>query len=340
MTEVLVTGATGVVGQEVLRHARRRPGWHVVGASARGDAAAGVHSWRQGQEAAPPALQRPWDVVINAAGKPQWNATPVDAQDSHVRTLAALDDVLGSSTHLVHVSTAFAIGRTGDVESDDPDDYHNNYEWAKAAAERALRHRAPYVTVLRPPLLIGRRSDGFVARFTGMYSILRALTSGHLPALVAERDGLIEMVPTDDFAELAVEAAAGEPSARTWTTGRGADAVTVGDFLTHAFSTLNAWRGERGVNVLDVPKLVTPEQWHRFFHPFIRPHLSTLQSLAIDLLSEFEPYLCRRQPMHVDITIADPVPALRASIRYWADAHPRLAASTPLPWREGIARAQ
>ena len=62
------------------------------------------------------------------------------------------------------------------MSSTDPADYRNTYEWSKAHAERLARELFPQLTIIRPPLIVGRRLDGRAARFAGMYTILRGMT--------------------------------------------------------------------------------------------------------------------------------------------------------------------
>src|SRR5215207_3516390 len=125
---MLVTGATGVVGSELVGSARRA-GWEALGCSARGGSGGAV-AWRMGAEPAPGALRREWDVVVHAAARPRWNLDPATAQESNVLPVAALEQVVGPRTHLVHVSTAYATGLRGDAGSPELADYRNSYEWS------------------------------------------------------------------------------------------------------------------------------------------------------------------------------------------------------------------
>ena len=240
---VLITGATGVVGREVLHQARQCPDLDVVAASFRGQADWGVHAWRMGFEPTPEALRNHYDIVINAAGRPKWNADPDSAHAGNVLSAAALEEVLKPSSHLVHISTAYATGTRGTVDSNELCDYRNTYEWSKAASEREVAHLDAAVTVVRPPLVIGRRSNGTIAKFTGMFTILRSAVAGQLPAIVADPQGLVETVPTDDLASWILAVSADLPLQRTeLTIGRGDDAMSTDELVGLSFATLSEWR--------------------------------------------------------------------------------------------------
>jgi nucleoside-diphosphate-sugar epimerase len=79
------------------------------------------------------------------------------------------------------------VTRRGDVAAgvrawalaEQPGDYRNHYEWSKAAAERLVRERYGDVTIVRPPLVVGRRSDGTVAPHRRL----------HVPARGRDRSG-------------------------------------------------------------------------------------------------------------------------------------------------------
>src|SRR5262245_56531393 len=84
---MLVTGATGVVGHEVVARAQER-GWKVVGCAASGGP--GVVAWPMGQGPPPHDLAGPWDVIVHCAARPRFDLTPEDAYASNVIPLKAL----------------------------------------------------------------------------------------------------------------------------------------------------------------------------------------------------------------------------------------------------------
>lgn len=326
---MLVTGATGVVGWELVQQARAA-GWDVVGCSARGsdDAVA----WRMGVENPPTELDRPWDVIVHAAARPRWNLPPDEAVSSNLDPVAALTTLVSRGTHVIHISTAYAIGLRGDTRSSSLDDYRNTYEWSKAAAERSARERYA-ASIVRPPLILGRRSDGAVKRLSGLYSLLQASVTGALPVLVGDPDADIEVVTTCDVARCVLEAADRGPAESPVVLGGGEHASTVKEVWDHSYSVLNEWRAERGKEELESPVFVTGDQWHRFYLPFARPHLSDIQLRTIDLLSEFIPYLSPVGPLGVNRQVESIRSAVPTVVRAWAERLPGLATRKPRPWK-------
>ena len=336
---VLVTGAGGVLGSEIYEQLRRTPGVHVVGATSRGRPEHGVHAWRMGERPRPPELTGRWDVVVHCAASTRWSMTPAEAHVANIAPMLALEEVVGPRTHLVHVSTAFAGGLTGSTESDDPADYRNAYEWSKAACERVVHERFPGSTIFRPPLIIGRRRDGHVSRFSGIYMFLRAASTGLAPALVAARKGLLDLVPVDDAAARVVALVThNRPRLTTIDIiGRGTRALTVGQTLDVTQAALNDVRAANGLPPIPRPPLIEPERWTRFYLPFARQHLTARQLRTVALLGEFQPYTSIETPFLVTSHVPDLTPALGTAIRHWAQRYPVAALGRPRAWSALVA---
>jgi nucleoside-diphosphate-sugar epimerase len=333
---VLVTGATGLVGSQLAEQLRRE-GAEVVGVSRRGAPHdPNVVVWDMGAEQSPPAvLRRHWDAIVNAAASTRWTMSEEEATAANVASVRALEPLVGAETHVVHVSTAYATGLRGDVESGDPADYRNTYEWSKAHAERVARKAFANLTVVRPPLIVGRRSDGRAARFAGMYTLIRGLTIGTVPAVVANPEARLDAIPVDDLCRLLTELAMGGGRAEraVLTIAAGEMAPCVEEAIGTIVGSLNEWRLARRGEPIEWPPLIEPERWRRFHRPFAQQHLSPRQLLIMGLLESFEPYLTLVEPLHPDIEVGDVLPCLGTSTVYWAEANPRLALLAPRPWR-------
>ncbi|MEU6721104.1 SDR family oxidoreductase [Nonomuraea sp. NPDC046802] len=333
--QVLVTGATGIVGSEVVARLSRRSDVAVTAVSARGDARRGVLAWRLGVESPPPGTAGPWDAIVHAAASTRWSMTSEEAVAANLRSVEALAGLVRDDTRFVHLSTAHSIGHLGDVASDRLDDYRNSYEWSKAASERFVHDELADAVIVRFPIVIGRRADGAITRFTGFYRLLKGFSSGLVPALVALPEAYLDMVPVDDVASQVEKLAVGGRCAETSLVaiGGGRDALRVAEVLELSLSTLNKWRGDQGIRAIGVPPLLTPEQWNRFFLPFAREHLSTVQQRVVDLFKDFQPYLCLTTPFNVTDQIGDLEPALEKAVHYWIQRNPRAATAIPLPWK-------
>jgi nucleoside-diphosphate-sugar epimerase len=328
---VLVTGAGGVLGTEVLAQLRAA-GATVTGVTRSGGPS--VVRWHLGEEPPPRSLTRAWDVVVHSAASTRWTMSEAEARRANIRTTEALGAVVGPETHLVHVSTAFALGLRGSTESPDRGDYRNAYEWSKATSERHVLEQFRHVTIVRPPLIIGRRSDGRVARFTGLYTFFRAAGTGLAPAVVADADAFLELAPVDDVAARIVELALGPRPAEPLidVIGRGDEALCVRRVLELGQQAVNEVRGRHGHAALAPCPLIDPSAWERFYLPFARQQLGSRQLRVLDLLAAFRAYLDVRTPLAVTTRVADVTPAVRRSVRHWAEKNLRVALAEPRAW--------
>lgn len=331
---VLVTGATGLVGSELIEQLRAG-GAEVVGISRRAADDPDIVAWDMSAESPPAPLRRRWGAIVNAAANTRWTMSEEEATAANVVSVRALKPLADAKTHVIHVSTAYAVGLRGDVESASPADYRNTYEWSKAHAERVARETFANLTVVRPPLIVGRRSDGRAARFAGMYTLIRGLTIGTVPAIVADPEARLDAIPVDDLCRLLAELAAGGTRAdeAVLTIAAGEAAPRVEEAIGAIGGSLSEWRSARGHGPIDCPPLIEPERWRRFYRPFAQQHLSPRQLLIMELLESFEPYLALVEPLRPEIEVGDVLPCLRASTAYWAETNPRVATLSPRPWR-------
>jgi nucleoside-diphosphate-sugar epimerase len=332
---VLLTGATGVLGREVGPRLRRA-GAEVVAVSARGSAGTGVLAWRMGEEPPPEGLQGPFDVAVHCAALIQWSPPPDVAWRGNVGPAEALADVVAPDTPVVSISTAYGLGRPGAVDSGRLEDFCNAYEWAKVAAERVLSRRYRHHTIVRCPFLVGRRHDGGISRFHGMYTFVHGLATGLTPALVGEAEAYMEIVPVDEMADEVVAAALAPPpdGLRVTSVCGGPHALRMREGLEMAYAALDQWRARRGLAPLERAPLIPPERWERFFFPFAREHLSARQLRIVALLDQFRPYVTTLEPLAPTRPVTDMGPALGRSVLAWADAHPRYAGGAPREWRQ------
>ncbi|WP_432093092.1 SDR family oxidoreductase [Streptomyces sp. bgisy100] len=338
---ILVTGAAGVVGTEVAARLAAgtagRTGPQIVHTARRAAGDTPVR-WNIGAEPAPDALTgRPWDVIVHTAASTRWTMTRDEATDANIRTLRDVLRLAGPDTHVVHVSTAYVGGVRApeDLRGAEFEGYRNGYEWSKARCEEIVttEHRGP-VTIVRPPLVMGRRGDGHIARFSGPYSLFPALVSGLAAVVVGDPGGFAEISPVDEVAEAVAAAALGPaPSApRTEVIAAGPDSLRLDTLVQITCDTLNAFRAEHGVEPIAKPPTVSTDSWNRFFLPLAEQWLSPVQQQAVRLLAMFQSYTSMGEPFEPTRKVTDPGGVLAASVRHWAESKPRQALSRPVPW--------
>lgn len=331
---VLLTGATGVVGAEV-RRLLEAGGVEPRCVSRR--AAPGVLSWCMGREAAPGDLGGRWDVIVHTAASTRWTMSRAEALAANVEPLRAVLDLADPDTHVVHLSTAYVGTADPTSKAADPefDGYRNGYEWSKARCEEELltRHQGA-ITVIRPPLILGRGSDGAIERFSGPYTLLQSLVSGLAAAVVGEPGGFAEIAPVDLVATAVVNAVLERPAgAGTFVTlAAGKHCLQLSSMVELLCRELNAARARVGAPPIDVPPMVSLDSWQRFYLPLAEGYLSPMQHEAVRLLGMFESYTSMSSPFRPDLVVEDPSEVVIRSVRHWAQARPRLLAKTPKPW--------
>ncbi len=332
---ILLTGATGVVGTEVA-DLLRTSGHTLVQVARRPTADAPV-SWHLGAEPPPAALTGHWDVIVHAAASTRWTLTREQAVDANLAPLRAVLGLADRDTHLVHVSTAYVGGTRNpeDLRGAEFEGYRNGYEWSKARGEDLVRTDRPgALTVVRPPLVVGRRPDGRIARFSGPYTILQALVSGLAAVVVGDPGGFAEISPVDQVAAVIAGAALGDPPSvpRTEVIAAGPACLTLTALLDVICDTLNEYRARHGVPPIERPPLVPVESWNRFFLPLADQHLSPFQTQAVRLLAMFQSYTAMTEPFTPTHQVTDPAAVMATAVRHWADRKPRLALARPEPW--------
>ncbi|MGX9890609.1 SDR family oxidoreductase [Streptomyces sp. NPDC002276] len=336
----LVTGATGVVGTEVVDRLRAdpaRPGPLTRVARRAPDTT--VTTWNIGSEPPPPDLSGHWDVIVHTAASTRWTMSRAEARTANVEPLRAVLALADRDTHVVHVSTAYVGGVRAqeDLRGPEFEGYRNGYEWSKAACESLAReeHDGP-LTIVRPPLIVGRRDDGRIARFSGPYTIVHALVSGLAAVVVGDPDGYAEISPVDDVAEAVASAVLATPpppaAPRVEVIAGGGGSLRLSAMIDIACRTLNEFRAQHGAAPIEQPPFVPTRTWNRFFLPLANQYLSPFQHHAVQLLAMFQSYTSMSTPFEPTRTVHDPGAVLETAVRHWAVRKPRLALARPNPW--------
>jgi nucleoside-diphosphate-sugar epimerase len=237
---LLLTGATGIVGCELVRELLRRSDPPEIFALMRGSEDeidrkrrwlctwADVPPERAGRLTAlhgdirdaglglsehdRPAAQS-ITGILHAGAVTRFDQTPAAAS---VNNVEATLHVLAHARHCPRiervgiVSTVFVAGRRrGTIYEEELDveaSFNNEYERSKALAEHHARiaMRELPVDIYRLSIVVGRRTDGCVSRLSGIYPIFRLFHRGLLAMFPGAQGQTVDLIPSD-FAASAIQ---------------------------------------------------------------------------------------------------------------------------------------
>ena len=249
--DVLLTGATGFVGMEVLARYLERSERRVVAlvratspaaARARIDGVldilygARAHEYRGRVDAVAgdvttPALgldprtrdavsERVTTIVHSAASVSfalgLHQAREINTEGTRrVLDLAQLARARGGLDCYGHISTAYVAGdhagRFAEADLEIGQVFRNSYEQSKLEAEALVRSRDLPSRILRPSIVVGERGSGWTSAFNVLYWPLRALSRGLFPTIPASPTALLDVVSVDYVAD-AVHALCEDPA--------------------------------------------------------------------------------------------------------------------------------
>ena len=223
---VLLTGARGLVGGDVLRRLLRDPcGPPTVIALLRerdgeGDGVPEGVEVVHGDITLPElglsettrrALQERVDGVLHCAATTRFNVAREDAQRINVDgTRHVLDFAAGAARlrRLGYVSTAFVAGRREGVIREDELEHEagfvNHYEWSKYRAEQLVRASGLPWSVYRLSTIVGDSVTGRVRQWNALHQALALYYRGLAPVIPGRPGAPVDLVP-DDFVAAAVQ---------------------------------------------------------------------------------------------------------------------------------------
>ena len=131
--------------------------------------------------------------------------------DGTREVLALAEDAAerGSLDRVVHVSTAYVAGdREGCAREDEYDvgqRFRNTYEQTKLEAEQVVRGSGLPAAILRPSIIVGDSSTGWTPTFNVIYWPLQAFARGLFPTVPGDPDARVDIVPVDAVADALLE---------------------------------------------------------------------------------------------------------------------------------------
>ncbi len=193
---------------------------------------------------------------------------------------------------LTYVSTAYVAGRHRGVFAEDELDvgqrFRNAYEQSKFEAEQLVRAAGADglpVTIARPSIVVGDRHSGWTASFNVLYAPLRALARGAYPILPARRSAPVDVVSVDYVADAIcalhdMDGAAGQTFHLTASDA----ASSIGELLDLAVGRLQCRR----------PPLVSPLLYRRVAHPLALRLCGRRRRRVLRATETYLPYFAMR----------------------------------------------
>jgi thioester reductase-like protein len=304
MGAVLLTGATGFVGTEILSRFLERGGRHVFALvrAANDEEAAGrlpahprltavagdIEEDGLGLSAeSRRRLSGEVTTVVHCAASVSFEM-PLD-ESRHVnvegtRRMIGLARSCRRLERFTYVSTAYVAGEPGRLFREDElavgQRFRNAYEQSKFEAELALRREGAGLPlqILRPSIVVGDSRTGRTSAFNVLYGPLKAFARGAIPAIPARRGAPVDIVPVDYVADRVHELATHGPDG-TFHLVAGRNATTVGRLLKMSSEELG--RSE--------PAVLPPRLYRRWVHPWLRWKYRGLRRMEV-----YFPYFAMR----------------------------------------------
>jgi thioester reductase-like protein len=296
MGAVLLTGATGFVGREILSRFLERDDRHIYAlvraenddqaagrlpAHERLTAVAGDIEQRELglAERTSERLRRDVTTVLHCAASVSFDLPLEEARSVNVEGTRRMLEFARTCDRLErfsYVSTAYVAGERGGLFREDElavgQEFRNPYERSKFEAELALRSegRDLPLQILRPSIVVGDSSTGRTASFNVLYGPLKAFARGAVPAIPARRDAPVDIVPVDYVADRVHELATRGPNG-TFHLVAGRNATTVGRLLEMSSEELG--RSE--------PAVLPPRLYRRWVHPWLRRKYRGLRRMEV-----------------------------------------------------------
>lgn len=323
---VLLTGASGVVGQPLVRRLRgadliclvhRSPMSATGVQSVPGDVSAHrlglpASTWRN--------LTSRVDAVVHAAAVTEFNGADADLLRTNVDgTRHVLDFAASADVPLYHVSTAYRDAR----EDGERGRTAVRYAASKRAGEDLVRGSGLRHVIVRPSVVIGDSGTGETASFQGIHHVAEGILRGIVPIIPFEPSWPIDVIPQDVVADAIATLVEREHAGGEYWLTAGAQAPA----LAEAVEVLLEVAAELDLPA-DRPRFVPPELFDRLIAPVFLPALPPRTRHSVTkLLDFFAAYLSRDEPLPSSLPelasmgvmpLPDPRESLRASLRYWA----------------------
>jgi long-chain acyl-CoA synthetase len=224
---ILLTGATGFLGMEVLARLLERTDRDVLCLVRAPDRAAAeerldgvlaklygdpdayrsrVHALPGDLTAGVHAPDGEIEIVCHCAASIAFDLPLDEAREINVDGTRAILELAreAGARRFVHVSTAYVAGTHSGEFTEDMlgTDFRNTYEQTKCEAERIVAAVSGMeVAIARPSIVMGESDSGWTPVFNVLYWPLRAFARGLFAQVPAKPDGRVDVVPVDYVAD-------------------------------------------------------------------------------------------------------------------------------------------
>lgn len=350
----ILTGATGFVGQSLLRRWDREALPIDIVALCRPGSLGKIQprTNRSGARLEVLAIgdfvsgnARPtYCALVHLAGLTKWSAGEEEAlKSNYVLTVDLVDTVAANNpdARFVYCSTAMTQPYESEVEPAivcGDRKFRNYYELSKFRAERYVEESGLPFSIVRPPLITGERGSGWCQGYQGLYHLLRLFARGFLPALPGLATSRINAVPSDDVANSILMAAM--PSApATIELIAGNATPSLEQFMRIGRELINCERYALGKAPIAPPRFISVEQWFRIFRPMLVRECGKRVAEAATILDHFLPYInITRQNTNSDATVTCTVNEdyFRSVVSYWAHENGHIVRKDTFDWNRGF----
>lgn len=288
---VLLTGASGVVGQAILRAAQDFPSVRIIATSRDPGLAepAAVRVLRCDLTLPRFGLSEPEygtlvsevDDVIHSAGLTEWGLPAPEYEPVNVdgtRSVIEFAERAGAAVHFM--STAFVAALAPSAAyALRPANVTANYVRSKALAEELLRASGVPHTIFRPTNLIGDSATGWTSRGQIVQLMSNWICRGRAPFIPVHEGNRIDVVPQDMLAQAVLRAIElGDDHGEFW--------VTYGDEAMdmHAAIAVCMKHAAGQGRHFDAPRVVDPDALDTMdlghLPPMAQSYLSILRDVS------------------------------------------------------------
>ncbi len=223
---ILLTGATGLLGGEVLARILARTDRTVVALVRRP-----LHFEHPRlkllmadltEDAPLPTPDVPISQVIHCAASVSFTLPIEEQREINVdgtRRLLELAATFPSLERFMHVSTCYVAGTFegtfGPEDLERGQGFRNTYEQSKHEAEVLVRGSGLPTQVVRPAIVVGDQYTGRTNAFNVLYPPMKAYAMGKMHVAPGRIEAPVDVVPIDYVADAMMELLDVEPAART-----------------------------------------------------------------------------------------------------------------------------